>query len=177
MSRTRALINLFSSQENVIRRVLADFYFNMVTVYQAAKRYAQAHDIPPFGHHRLYHIGKFISIHFKQYWAPQQSDEVIAQAGFVRATEEGRSFLVVAYPDCFEPEMIKRIDTFLEMKRNEGGGSDKKQRAPKSVQPVPVGSTTFIATSLPGAVLSAATSPKGSTQGEIKKRKRIPVKQ
>jgi hypothetical protein len=148
------------------------FVFNMVTVYQAAQRYAQAHDIPPFGHHRLYHIGKFISIHFKQYWAPNQSDEIIAQAGFVRATEEGRSFLVVAYPDCFEPEMIKRIDTFLEMKKLEGRGSDKKQRKLKGV---PVGNTNFVAPALPGAVLSA-TSDKGPTTGE-RKRKRIPVKQ
>jgi hypothetical protein len=89
----------------------------MVTVYQVSAKYALNNNLPPFSRHQLSDIGNFISTHFKHFWAPNQTDEIITQAGFVRTKEDGKNYLVCGYPDCFEGEMIARIDVFIAQKK------------------------------------------------------------
>lgn len=129
----------------------------MVTVFQVAEKYAAEHNLPPFSRNQLSHIGNFISVHFKRFWAPKQSDEIIAQAGFVRTQEEGSTYLVCGYPDSFQNDMMTRIDILL---------AQKKAAIEKLSQKTKEEST------LPTVVRKAPI-----TDGEVKKRKRIPAKQ
>lgn len=89
----------------------------MITIYDACLKYAESHGMEPISHNIRKDLGKFISKHFKQFWGPKQSDDIIAQAGFMRATNENMNILVYYYPDSFESEIMARMELFFQYKK------------------------------------------------------------
>lgn len=89
----------------------------MITVTETLKEYAIERNLLNISKNELRSIGRFASHHFKNYWALNQPEGIIQDAGFIKLMEFGKPVVVAGYPDTFKDEMIKRFDVFFEEKK------------------------------------------------------------
>jgi hypothetical protein len=90
--------------------------FIFMTLYNALTDYCKNNNLPGPSNNDLSFCGRFVSHHFKNFWAANQPDEVVSSTHFIKTMERGETKIVINYPDAFSTEMQKRISVFFEQK-------------------------------------------------------------
>lgn len=102
----------------------------MLTVYEVLTGYCKEKAMAPPTTDDLKQAGAMISHHFKKFWAPKQvhyEDTGIPDCGFTKSLENGKLYVVPAYPNIFKDDMIARIEVYFKNKV-EGRKPVKKER-------------------------------------------------
>lgn len=84
----------------------------MITVKTILELYCHQRELPPPSSQDLLECGRFVSHHFKRFWAKDHFDGLIPDCGFIVTIEGGKKIVTHSYPDVFKPEMEKRIDLY-----------------------------------------------------------------
>lgn len=113
----------------------------MITVNEVLKAYASENNITPTANDKK-GIGFMVTEVFNKTWVPSQYSAVlggtiIPDTHLMYIIEDGYSFVVKAYPDEFQADILKCVIFFYKKKGQnlEADRKANKKTAPKPVQP------------------------------------------
>lgn len=85
----------------------------MITVFDFLHEYCELRNLPHPTTEDLERCGRMINHHFRHYWAIHHYDGLVDDCGFVIELQGDKKITVIAYPDIFQEEMIKRINIYF----------------------------------------------------------------